>query len=680
MNFSANRRVFRPRWRSRLPWALAAWLLAAPASAGVQDERQVDPSELRSLSIEELMEVEVTSVSRRIERFSQTSASLTVITNEDIRRSGVRSLPEALRLANSLHVARVDSRTWAISARGFNISTANKMLVMIDGRTVYDPFFSGVFWDVQDTMLEDIDRIEIIRGPGGSLWGANAVNGVINIITKPATETQGGLVVLGSGNHERGIGAVRYGGKLGRRTSYRVFTKYKNESSERPISPSEYDLSLTRAGFRMDTELSSADAVKVTGEAYGGVDKSVWQEPVLQPPSLADWQDRAAVAGGFMTGEWDHVYSNGSDSILRTYYEYHSRSAGNLDLHRHAVNAEFQHNFRLGERQRVSWGGGARYLADSTAPQGHGLMFSPPSSDDGIGNLFIEDAVSTWGGRLVVTFGSKLQYDGYSGTEVLPTLRAIWMPDRRHAAWAAVSRAARTPARLERDLVTDVFAFPTPSLPLVVQFRGSKSMRAEHVVAYETGYRWQPGRTFSLDAAAYYNRYSDLSGNRDAAVEFAARPVPHFVQPILVENAFDGPSYGGEVQAKLQPWERWRVSTGYAFFRASTHPQSNKTGARPQIADGTSPRHTLLVESSCRLFQNVESGAFLRAMSSAPDANTPKYAELDLNLRVKLGESAVVSINADDLFSRDKPEFALVSGNQPAPRGRSIYAKVTWRF
>ena len=293
------------RWQSWLVSSMFCSLLCSPACAQRQDP------DLSSATIEELMNIRVTSASRNPQTLHDSAAAVSVLTAEDIARSGANSIPELLRRVIGLNVGRINGTTWAVSARGFNWQFANKMLVLIDGRTVYDPFFSGVFWDIQDTMLEDIDRIEIIRGPGGSLWGANAVNGVINIITKPAGETQGGLLVLGGGNLEHGIGSVRYGGKIGRHTAYRVLGKYKDESSDRSLSPSEYDLTLTRGGFRTDTEMSPGNTLKVTGEAYGGMNNSVWQQPLLIPPYVEEWQNRATVAGGFMTAEWNHLYGNG---------------------------------------------------------------------------------------------------------------------------------------------------------------------------------------------------------------------------------------------------------------------------------------------------------------------------------------------------------------------------------
>jgi len=662
-----------PRWKIWVTSSVLALLLSATLPA------QRQGPDLSSATIEELMNVRVTSVSKHPQSLRESAAAVSVVTAEDIARSGANSIPELLRRVVGMNVARINATTWAISARGFNSQWANKMLVLIDGRTIYDPFFAGVFWDIQDTMLEDIDRIEIIRGPGGSVWGANAVNGVINIITKPAGETQGGLATVGGGNHERGFGSVRYGGKLGDRTNFRVFSKYKNDNSTRPVSPDEYGLNLARAGFRTDTEISRSDVLTLSGETYGGMDTSVWQQPLLQQPYAADYQDHAALAGGFVTAEWNHVYRNGSDSILRSYYEYHGRSADNLDHHRHAFEVDVQHNFRVGIRQRISWGGAVRYLGDSTSSQGRGIRFSPPSSSDGIASLFVEDAVSVLGERLLFTFGSKLQYDGYSGTEILPTVRGIWKPDHRHAVWAAVSRAARTPTRLDRDLITDVFSYPTPTLPLVAQIRGSRHVSAEHVLAYETGYRWQPAQSFTVDAAAFYNRYADLIGYQDGATEFSPQPSPHFVLPWNFTNAFDGPSYGGEVQTKYQVSERWRLGAGYAFLRQSTHLKPGMTLVRPEIPD-TSPRHTLLIESSYRVFKNAEASAFLRTMSSAVAANAPSYAQLDVTMRAKISETAVLSLNAEDLFSRREPEFGLTSGNEPAARGRSIYVKLTWQF
>lgn len=634
-----------------MPWALAAWLLAAPASAGAQDERQVDPSELRSLSIEELMEVEVTSVSRRIERFSQTSASLTVITNEDIRRSGVRSLPEALRLANSLHVARVDSRTWAISARGFNISTANKMLVMIDGRTVYTPVFSGVFWDVQDLPLDDVDRIEIIRGPGAALWGANAVNGVINIVTRSARETQGGLATAGAGTEERGFGGVRHGGALGERTWYRVYGKYRyiDALALAAGGSAEDPLRTAQGGFRVDGDLSDRDAFTVQGDVYAGIIGELAREDT-------------EVDGGNLLGRWSRRFSDVSSLELQVYWDRSSRIVPNqfIENRRDTWDLDFQHRLPAGQRHDILWGLGYRVSSDDldNAPQ---IVWEPTERTIELFSAFGQDEISLVPDRLRLTVGSKFEVHESTGLEVQPNVRLAWTPDDRRTFWGAVSRAVREPTRIDEDIRFLVGP--------VVFLQGSRDFESETVLAYEVGYRHQPRPAASVEITAFYNVYDHLRSQ-----EPPANGAPF---PITLANNLNAETYGAEARFNVQiaPWWRLYNSVAYLHKDLSLDPGSrDPTGG---TGEGNDPDYHFTIRSFIDLPGRFELDAWLRHVDELPAPFVPAYTELDIHLGWRMSDRLELALVGQNLLHDQHQEFP-----SPVPKEvqRGVYGKATWRF
>jgi iron complex outermembrane recepter protein len=660
------------RKRTLTCWIACLISIGAAAQQSSQD--------LTTISLEDLLNTKITTVSKSPQTLRDSAASVSVITSDDIRRSGAESIPELLRHVIGLDVARVNGTTWAISSRGFNSQWANKMLVMVDGRTVYDPLFSGVFWDIQDTLLEDIDRIEITRGPGGSVWGANAVNGVINIITKPSSATQGFLAMGGGGNIQRGFGGFRYGGKLSDNTQYRVFTKFDIQDADwKTTETNASDSAQWRAGFRSDTKLGRSDSLTLTGEVYTGSDNTPWTLPTLTAPYHTEFLNHAGMYGGFMAQEWDHVYKNGSDSTLRTYYEYGDRAWTNMGLHRSTVGAEFQHNFAWGSRQQFSWGGGLRYTDDSTASKGLGVALSPALTENGIGDTFVEDSISFWRDRLTVTLGSKLQYDNFSGYEFLPTVRALYKLNRQNRIWVAVSRAARTPSRADLGIVADLYTVPAAPVPVLVQLHGNKKFGSEHMAAYEAGYRWQPNKRFTLEASAFYNHYTGVETAVQADNGFEMSPTPHAVADVVYVNGLHGPSYGGEIETHWSLSERFKLSASYALLRASLGPDPGINLLSPP-SNNDSPRHTLLAEGSYRLRKTVEFGTFVRAMSSAKDAGAAKYTQMNAHVRWILGEHSDFSINGEDLLSQKTPEFSIPETTVSALLGRRVFAKFTWQF
>ncbi|HYO16684.1 MAG TPA: TonB-dependent receptor [Thermoanaerobaculia bacterium] len=631
--------------------ALLVLLAVLASRAHAQDEAEIASSDLKNLSIEELMEIDVTSVSRRSERLVEAAAAITVLTNDEIRRSGATSLPEALRLANGLHVARFDSRTWAISARGFNISTANKMLVLIDGRSVYTPLFSGVFWDVQDVLLDDIERIEIIRGPGATLWGANAVNGVINIITRSARDTQGGLVTLGTGTEDRGLAAARYGGVLGERTSYRGYAKYhyidalalsRGGSAEDPLRRAQ-------GGFRVDSQISDRDALTFQGDVYEGV---------IGELTRSDTD----VDGGNLLGHWTRQLSGESALELQVYWDRtHRRVPGQFEEDRDTLDLDFQHRLPLGTRHDLVWGLGYRVSRDDivNAPL---ITWVPDSDTQELFSAFAQDEISLMGDRLRLTLGSKLEANESTGLEVQPSVRAAWTPDSRQTLWGAISRAVRTPTRIDEDV-----RFLLPNGSVLIQ--GSRDFESEDLLAYELGYRYQPASGLSLDLATFYNVYDDLRTQEPPA---SGAPFP-----ITLGNNLNAETWGIELRSnfRVTPW--WRGHAAYAWFRKDFSFDPGSRDPTGGTAEGNDPEHRFLLRSSIDLPRNLELDAWLRYVDSLPQPFIPAYTELDLRFGWRVNDRLDLSLVGQNLLHERHPEFFTTI---PKEVQRGVYGKATWRW
>jgi iron complex outermembrane receptor protein len=473
---------------------------------------------LKKLSVEELMNLEVTSVSKRPEKLSATASAIQVITGEDIRRSGATSIPEALRLASNLEVARIDSRQWAITARGFNNTLANKMLVLIDGRTVYTPLYAGVYWDVQDTLLADIDRIEIISGPGATQWGANAVNGVINITTRSARDTQGTALIGASGSELRTLGGLRHGGELSNGLHWRVYGKYFDRDAA--VFPNGQDAAdvwrMRQGGFRLDSDHpGGSDRLTVQGDVYDGA--------IGQAGTAADEE----VSGGNLLGRWSRTLADNSDLQLQVYYDRTHRDIPNSIAQRlNTYDLDFQHRLPFGTAHDIVWGLSYRAIEDDIAHPAT-LAFLPERVTLHWYGGFIQDEITLLPERLHLTAGTKLEHNDYTGLEVQPSVRLAWQPGTGQTVWSAVSRAVRTPSRVDRDLYA-------PATPPFTQLQGGPDFASEKLLAYELGYRVQPFQRLALSLATFYHDYDDLR---------SVEPVnPPAAFPIVLANGLQGKS------------------------------------------------------------------------------------------------------------------------------------------
>ena len=688
-----------PRLRSRERDALcamtAALIVFVISTAGVLAQERKSgqrPGDLANLSLDELMNVDVTSVSKKEQKLFQTPAAVYVITQEEIRRSGMTSIPELLRRVPGLDVARIDGTKYAISARGFNGRIANKLLVLIDGRSIYSPETSGVYWEVQDLPLEDVERIEVIRGPGGTIWGANAVNGVINIITKRAQETQGGLIAVGGGTEEKGFGSIRYGGKIGENAAYRVYGKYFNrgglvDAFGRDANDSQNAL---RGGGRVDWRLNGRDSITLEGDVYHS---DLRENPVaisLVAPFAPAINRPGDFSGGSLLGRWTRAFSERSDMELQVYYDRFRRDIFEIGGRIDTFDATFQHHIAIGNRQDLVWGLGSRlvrHASDDSNATPYRLI--PTKESSLLFSVFVQDEITLVKDRLRLVLGTKVEHfnelrDPSAEFNAEPSVRMMWTPQSHQTIWAAASRAVRTPARSDTDIRGNIAAFPGPDgTPNILAFFGNQNFKSETVLAYEAGYRVQPNSKLSLDTAAFYNVYDRLQTFEPGVPFFEADPQPaHVIIPVVFSNLMRGKTYGAEASVNLNITTGWRLAGSYSLLRMQMHPYAESLDVTSKLAvEGSSPQHQFQLHSYLRLPRNFELDASLYHVSPLPYAQVLSYARLDVRFGWRIGEGVEISAGGQNLLDGRHEEFAgrdaAVLTSQVK---RSAYGKVTWRF
>jgi len=613
-----------------------------------QPDSAESPGALKKLTLEQLMNLEVTSVSKRPEKLWQAASAIQVITEEDIRRSGAASLPEALRLASNLEVAQVDSRQWAISARGFNSTTANKLLVLIDGRTVYTPLYSGVFWDVQDVPLWDVDRIEVISGPGATLWGANAVNGVINVTTKRAQDAQGLYVSGGGGTKLQGLGGARYGGVLGAKVHYRAYGKaFTRDQTVFPDGrPATDDWYAGQGGLRVDWDPSETSQLTLQGDLYDGR---------IAQPSAGD----IAVSGGNALGSWSHAFSRTSDARLQLYYDRtHRNIPGTFAEDLDTYDVDFQHHAVLARRHGVVWGLGFRLISDSVGNTPL-LAFLPSHVQRKWFTGFVQDEIALIPERLHLILGTKVEHNDYTGFELQPAGRVSWTTRRRGTLWAAVSRAVRTPSRIDREL------FVPGQPPYLLE--GGPDFRSEDLLAYELGYRVQAQDRLRMTLATFYNRYDHLR-----SVEMVNPPAP---LPIVLANRLEGKSYGAELTADYRLTNTWQLRAGYTEMRVRTEAKPGSTDTTRASSD---PDRQLSLRSSLDLPAQLKLDADARYVGAINNQQVAAYGELDLRVAWQPAAALELSLVGQNLLHRRHVEFGAPASRHEIERG--VYGRVEWHF
>jgi iron complex outermembrane recepter protein len=645
--------------------------------------------DVTAMSMEDLMNLQVTSVSKRTQKVADAAAAIFVITQEDIRRSGATSIPEALRLAPGLEVARIDQNKWAIGSRGFNGRFSNKLLVLIDGRSVYTPLFSGVYWNIQDVLLEDIDRIEVIRGPGATLWGANAVDGVINIITKPAAATQSAIVKAGAGTEERASAGVRYGDKIGDATHYRVYGKYFD------WGPSNFASGATahdgwdaiRGGFRADWTPAGANSLTIQGDMYRSNYNETLTVPSLSAPYSNTFPNNGTYSGGNILARWNHTTEGGSIS-LQAYYDNTTTVDHSLfGDHQNIFDIDFQDGFHAGNHQQLVWGLGYRSILD-----GNNSSFTVSLQPNHVNlnqfSTFLQDEISLVDNRLRLTLGSKLEHNTFTGFEIEPNARLLWTLTPNQSVWTAVSRAVRTPALTEEGLRLNSQVIPpgTPAnptpLPAVAAVFGSHQFSSEDLLAYEFGYRMQATSNLSFDIATFYNSYSNLRSAEPGMPFVEGSPAPtNIVIPFVAANKMSGGTYGLELFADWRVIPKWRLAGSYSYLQMDIHKNSDSQDPTADIPNGSNPRHQWYLRSSVDLPMHFDQDTTLRFVDRLPGLNLPGYYSLDAHLGWRPMRNLEFSIGGQNLLNNQHLEFLPDFVNtSPTVVKRSIFGSITVTF
>jgi len=659
----------------------AALLMGALAATGpvlhAQPLAADSVNELKRLSIDQLANVEVTSVTRGPQPLARSAAAVAVVTSGQIASSGAMNVPEAIRYVPGINVAQVTASQWAVSSRGFASVNSPDLLVLSDGRSIYTPLFSGVFWDVQDYLMDDIDRIEVVRGPGAALWGSNAVNGVINIITKSAADTQGASLEAGGGSEERALVAAQYGGETSDQAYYRVFAKYQNDAPEDyPAGASSDGWDLGHVGFRTDWKTDSADAFTLQGDAYDGRIGEVSPainiigrpEPV--PPLVV------GVGGGNVLAHWQHTMSEDSDYEVRVYYDYTHRDDPSFTDDLGTLDIDFLEHLPLGSGQSLTWGMSGRTMQDDD--HGKGLLtLEPPDARYNTASGFVQDEISL-PYAVQLTLGTKLEHNDFSGFEVQPSVRAARDISDTQTLWAAVSRAVRTPTRIEQD--EDIDATNPAGNPVIVLL-GNRNFHAEQVLAFELGYRWRPLSELSLDLAAFRNRYTGLA-SLQLGTPYLDGATGQTIYPLLTENLIDGHSTGLEGVALYSPVAWWRLSLNYTYMQMSLSPLGEDLN-RNRFYAGSTPRNQAGLQSYFDLPHNVEIYGGLRVLSAIdtlPEivngTGDPGYQELDLNAIWRVTSHFTLSLEGNSVLHASHVEFG-----DPAERSaikRSVFGRLRW--
>jgi iron complex outermembrane receptor protein len=612
---------------------------------------------LADFSLEELINVKVTSVSKHEENLTDAAAAIFVLNNDELKRSGATTVADALRLVPGVQVAAIGSSDWAISARGFNTQFANKLLVMMDGRAVYSPAFSGVYWDVQQVFLDDVDRIEVIRGPGATVWGANAVNGVINIISKSARETQGGLVYGGGGDVHQALGGARYGDQIGDDTFFRVYGNYQlNDNYETASGQSANDRwDLVKSGFRIDHNTATDGLLTWQGDVYTG--------------NLAD---RTRDLHGFNTlGRWTQPLSDRSSYEAQAYVDHTYRNDNLGEVAQDTLDLSWQHRFGLGERNDVIWGLGYRFT--STRAEAANTPAITIVDDDiplHLFSAFVQDEFQIIPDQLSFTLGTKVEHNDFTGFELQPSARLAYKPTDKQTLWAAVSRAVRTPSELEgREFITFAIGGPGDDpLPVLV---GNEDVNSEELWAYELGYRIQPTRRLSVDLAAFYNDYSRLMDWRPDTF------IPGTPNILTFEstNALRATSSGGEVVVTLAATDAWRWSASYSLLFMNGKGLSSGITESPDL---NAPTHQVVVRSSYDFSARASLDAQLRYVDNVQ--NIPAYLTADVRWAYRPTANLELSLVGQNLLDPQHPEQASTIGAPTYEVPRGFYGKITWKF
>jgi len=653
----------------------------AADETSANDESDIDVDQLLNMSLAELSNVIVTSVSKTAEKEKDAAAAIYVVSQEDIRKSGATTLPDLLRGVPGITVAQAGSHDWTVTSRGFNSQFSNKLLVLMDGRTIYSPLFSGVIWDVQDTMLEDIDRIEIIRGPGATLWGANAVNGVINIITKNAKDTVGGVASVVAGNQVKGIESVRYGGKTADNSYLRVYAKHTDYNSEfTPSGDSANDnWNKSQAGFRSDSKLSSSDKLTVQGDIYAIDEDSNYTIPDLTSATFTSNPEGTKAGGGNLLARWEHKHSSDSQTTVQAYFDNTSYKTSFFNDLTNTADIDIQNTWTGWDRQAIVWGAGYRFINSQNDPSAQ-YALTPKTRNDNTFSGFVQDKFTLSPKELFFTLGSKFEHNDYTGVEIQPSARVSWLPSKTQTVWGSVSRAVHTPSRFADDgqlaytIIPPSGGFPFPTL---VQSAGNNDVSSEKLIAYELGYRIQPNTSSSIDIATFYNDYTNIFIDTLGTPIFPVFPGPYAIQPVSAQSTNAARSMGYEISGKWNVYNYWKLTASYSYIDLVF---DNKNGGLSSSFQGQQPKNQFSVSSNYKFNNGIDVNNTLYYVDSLNGVNIPSYYRFDTRIAYPITYNTELSLVGQNLLENRHKEFSPFLYRNSAEIGRSIYGRIAVKF
>jgi iron complex outermembrane receptor protein len=656
-------------------FALGGIALPAP------DVQAAENTDRFELSPEQLFDATVISVSKTSQKLLDAPAAVYVLTNEDIIRSGATSLPEALRLVPGIQVAQVNANNWSISVRGFSGSLDNKLLVLIDGREVYDPLFAGVYWDIQDLMLEDVERVEVIRGPGGALWGANAVNGVINVITKKAEDTQGNLVSATIGSQPKGIIEERYGGKIGDKGYYRVFGKYLNQADGEDVTGgSAHDgQEAEHGGFRADWRGSSRDDFTFQGDVYNSIDGNLTALPSLTAPFEQQQADSYHATGGNVLGRWNRELADDSRFTLQSYVEYKSRNQLIINDQHTTFDLDAQYELPEWGRHKVVVGGGYRLIDDNLTGSPY-VSFLNDGESTNLFSGFVQDKITLAPKTWFLTLGSKLEHNDFTGFEVQPNARLQWQPDDRQMIWASIARAVRTPSRLEHDLTVEEEVLSLGGTPAELLFKPNTTMQSERLIAYELGYRNQLTPKLLVDVAAFYNDYESLATSSFLTPTLVLTAPAHFIFPFTTTNDTHGETHGVETVVNWRATDALNLSGSYSVLMMNLFGPDGNIAINSEAADRQSPNHQFNIRAEWDVARNVSFDTSLYYISPISGFQLPEQWNLDTRLSWKIADGLQFSLIGQNLLQDEHREFSSATDISVAQIGRNVLGNLIWRY
>ncbi len=669
-------------WRKGRLLSACVWSIALSVVVCRAQGPSEQSNPLKTLSLEQLANVEVTTVSKEPEQVWRTAAAVTVLTSEDIRRSGYTTVADVLRLVPGVDIGRNDAIGYSVGIRGFQNIFSKALLVLIDGRSMYTTLFAGVYWDVVNQLpLENIERIEIVRGPGTTIWGANAVNGVINIITKRAEETQGVYVSIGSGNVDQGRSFVRYGGKQGS-VDYQVYGNWFTIGPEFHFAPGRInnydDWWNALGGFRADWKKSDRDTITLEGGVFTDRTGEQVEIAFFNAATKTAVTGRDRTSGGNLLLNWKHKTSDTSDFQLQTYYDKVDRDRPQFGEKRDTFDIDFIHHFALGTRNDVVWGGGFRATPDHTSSHHPGSVdFLPADRTEYLYTGFVQDEIHLTPKALSLTAGVKLEHNDYTGFEYQPTARLLYHPKAHQTLWGSVTRAVRTPSRLDQDL--SIAAFIAPSFFL--RILGERSFKSEVTIDYELGFRQLISSRLYLDLAAFRNNYHGLESVGSAAIVPVTNPGPphlEFVVPFV--NGASGPSEGGEIAATWNATDHFRLTASYSYI--ALHLQSTVGALGNSVAlnfTHSAPRNRVVVAPRISFAKRFEfDPSYFYTSATASDANFPVKAYHSLTARLGwTTDHLELSVTGDNLL---QPHHVEASSNPSVGIRRSVYGRVAWKW